>query len=148
MPFTIHEGATKRQMFWNIARPQEVVPENLPENWQTTMGQGLPVKQIPHLEYPRVVYKHPKKAHMEIQHRNDRFEIVGTEVVPTAHKTKIVNNESELNEALAKGWRKEPYIPAPPQKVDEGIYEDDDEDIPLLPPTPRKSTRGSKENPL
>ena len=121
MPFAIHEEAVKKQMSHIVGRPQEQVPEVLPENWQGTIGQGLPVKQIPHLEFPRVIYMHPNEPLQEIEHRNDKFELVGTEVVPTEHLTKLVQNEAELDAALAEGWVKEPYIPkaAPKQP---GLY--------------------------
>lgn len=137
MPFTIHEAATKKQMFLNVRRPQEVVPEVLPENWTGTNMQGLPVREIPHHEYPKVVYKHPRVPFREIEHRNDRFELVGTELAPTEHLTKVVSCEAHKNggpkecadcqkaleAALAKGWRKEPYIPAPPPKrEDDDLY--------------------------
>jgi len=122
MGFTIHEEAAKKQMFWNVTRPQETVPEVLPQNWNGTMSGGLPVKQIPHMEFPRVVYLHPTEPLREIKHRNDRFELVGTEVVPTEHLTKIVNNEDELRAALAEGFVKEPYLPKPAPAETENIY--------------------------
>ncbi len=112
MPFTIHEEAVKKQMSHIVGRPQEQVPEVLPENWQGTAGQGLPVRQIPHLEFPCVVYMHPNEPLQEIEHRNDKFELVGTEVVPTEHLTKVVHNDAELKAATESGWVKEPYIPA------------------------------------
>lgn len=120
MPYTIHEEAVKKQMSHIVGRPQEVVPEVLPENWQGTVGQGLPVKQIPHMEFPRVLYLHPNEPYVEIKHKNDRHEIVSTELVPTEHKTRLVNNEAELKALLAQGWVKEPYIPqpAPDENVD------------------------------
>ncbi len=121
MPFAIHEEAVKKQMSYIVGRPQEQVPETLPENWQGTAGQGLPVKQIPHMEFPRVVYMHPNEPLQEIEHRNDKFELVGTEVVPTEHLTKIVHNETELKAAVEEGWVKHPYIPAPAPKSP-GLY--------------------------
>lgn len=122
MPFTIHEGAAKKQIQLNVTRPQEAVPADLPEAWTGTMSGGLPVRQIPHLEFPRVVYMHPNEPYQEIEHRNDRFEVVSTDLVPTEHLTRIVKNESELQEALESGWVKEPYIPkAAPSKA-EGLY--------------------------
>jgi hypothetical protein len=121
MPFAIHEEAIKKQMSHIVGRPQEQVPEVLPENWQGTVGQGLPVKQIPHMEYPRVVYMHPNEPYQEIEHRNDKFELVGTEVIPTEHLTKVVKNDTELDAALADGWVKEQYIPKAPPKTP-GLY--------------------------
>ena len=149
MGFKIHEQALKKQWYWNVGRPQEVVPEVLPENFQGTQSQGLPVVQIPHLEFPRIVYKHPKKPFRKVEHRNDNFEVVGTETIPTEHLTKAVNNEIELKAALARGWRKEPYIPAAPPSVEDDIYGKDDEEEPTsLASAPKRSIRGTAENPL
>lgn len=121
MPFAIHEEAVKKQMSVIVGRPQEQVPEVLPENWQGTVGQGLPVKQIPHMEFPRIVYMHPNEPLQTMEHRNDKFELVGTEVVPTEHLAKQVKNEDELIAALAEGWVKEPYIPQAAPKAP-GLY--------------------------
>lgn len=122
MPYTIHEEAVKKQMNYIVSHPQEQVPDILPENWQSTAGQGLPVKQIPHLEFPRVVYMHPNEPFQEIEHRNDKFELVGTETVPTEHLTKVVNSEHELKAALEEGYVKEPYIPKPAPAKNSGLY--------------------------
>jgi hypothetical protein len=148
MPFEIHEEAFRKATEINVMRPQEAVPDPLPDNWSGTPNRGLPVRQIPHNEYPRVVYKHPKVLFKEKEHRNANFELVYVERIPTEHKSKLVKDEEELKQALAKGWRKDPYIPAPPPKPDAGIYDDDDEDVSSLPPAPKKVTRGTAENPL
>ncbi len=126
MPFTIDEEAAKRQMQLNIMRGQETVPRQpdgtLREGWSGTMSGGLPVKQIPHLEFPRVLYMHPNEPFEIVEHRNDKFEIVSTDTVPTEHLTKVVNNEAELKAALEEGWVKEMYIPAPPPPKTAGLY--------------------------
>jgi len=122
MPFQIHEAAIKKQMNWIVSRPQEQVPEVLPENWQSTTGQGLPVKQIPHLEFPRVVYMHPNEAFETIEHRNDKFEIVSTDTIPTEALTKTVNNDAELKAAMDEGWVKEAYIPKAAPTKNAGLY--------------------------
>lgn len=122
MPFTIHDEAIKKQMNWDVTRPQEQAPDPLPEGWTGTAGGGLPVKQIPMREFPRVVYMHPNEAFQEIEHRNDKFELVGTEVVPTEHLTKVVKNEAELKVALEEGWVKEPYIPKPAPAKNSSLY--------------------------
>ncbi len=49
-----------------------------------------PVKSIPTLEFPRVVYKHPNKAFKIIEHRNTRHELVDEEYVATEHMTKVI----------------------------------------------------------
>jgi hypothetical protein len=125
MPFTLDEEAAKKQLQLNIMRGQEAVPREpngtLREGWSGTISGGLPVRQIPHLEFPRVVYLHPNDPFQEIEHRNDRYELVGTEVVPTEHLTKIVNNDAELTAALDEGWLKEPYIPKSAPKSP-GLY--------------------------
>jgi hypothetical protein len=123
MPYAIDIEASKRQMFLNVMRPQEVVPREpdgtLREGWSGTMSGGLPVKQIPHAEFPKVVYMHPNEPYQEVEHRNDRFEVVSTDLVPTEHLAKHVNSKAELEAALADGWVTEPYIAkAPPTKKD------------------------------
>lgn len=126
MPFTIDEEAAKKQMQLNIMRGQETVPRQpdgtLREGWSGTMSGGLPVKQIPHLEFPRVLYLHPNEPYVEIKHKNDRHEVVSTEFVATEHLTKTVNNDVELNAALAHGWVKEPYIPEAPRHENDDLY--------------------------
>jgi hypothetical protein len=74
---------------------------------------GIPVKVIPHAEFPRIVYKHPNQPYREIEHRNTKHEIVDVETVPTEHLTRKVETAEELESALADGWVKEAYIPKP-----------------------------------
>ena len=126
MGFTIDIEACRKQMFLNVMRPQEVVPRQadgtLPEGWSGTNSQGLPVKQIPIIEYPKVVYLHPNEPTRKIVHRNLNHEIVEEELIPTEHLTKMVQNEAELKAALEEGWCERPYIPAVPEKPDSGLY--------------------------
>jgi hypothetical protein len=121
-PFTIHEAAAKKQHAINIMRPQEAVPADLPENFGGTMGQGLPVMQIPHMEFPRVLYMHPNEPTKIVLHRNEKHEVVHEELVQTEHLTMTVNSEEELKKALKDGWVREPYIPEPLPKTDAGLY--------------------------
>lgn len=113
-------------MFLNVMRPQEVVPRQpdgtLREGWAGTISGGLPVKQIPHAEFPKVVYMHPNEPYQEIEHRNDRFEVVSTDLVPTEHLAKHVQNEAELKAALAEGWLEKPYIPEPAPTKKDSLY--------------------------
>ena len=81
-----------------------------------------PLVPIPHMEYPRVVYMHPNEPFRTIEHRNDDFEVVGTERVPTEHLSKKVANEVELKAALDEGWVKEPYIQKAPPNPNAGLY--------------------------
>lgn len=122
MPFAIHEPAMKKQHAINIMRPQEQVPENLPETFGGTMSQGLPVKQIPHADFPRIVYMHPNEPTKVVEHRNANFEVVGTEIVQTEHLTQKVADEKELSAALKAGWVLKPYIPKPLPASDAGLY--------------------------
>jgi len=101
-----------------------------------------PTKPIPHMEFPRVVYKHPVEPFVTIEHRNAKFEVVGEEVVPTEHLTRVIPSEvhmreahptgtvtgacskysAELKEALAEGWVTEPYVPEAPPDPREKLY--------------------------
>lgn len=84
---------------------------------------GLPVKVIPHAEFPRILYKHPKEPFRKIEHRNAQHEVVDVETVPTEHLTRQVSEE-ELTQALKEGWVKEPYIPKPAPDPLAHLYED------------------------
>jgi hypothetical protein len=77
-----------------------------------------PVKSIPHAEFPKLVYKHPKEPFGTIAHRNAKHEIVHEEVVPNEHLTLVVSDRSALAKALKDGWLEQPYIQqAPPGKA-------------------------------
>jgi hypothetical protein len=80
------------------------------------------VKEIPFLEFPKVVYMHPNEPVRKILHRNLNHEIVEEELIPTEHMAKAVNDESELKAALESGWVERPYIPAAIEKPDDGLY--------------------------
>jgi hypothetical protein len=51
-----------------------------------------PTRMMPHREYPRMVYLHPRDKTKE-------------------HRTKTVADSPELEAALAQGYKKEPHIP-------------------------------------
>lgn len=136
MAFTIHKAAAKKQMFWNISRPQEPVPADIPANWQGTPGQGLPVVQIPFYPFPCVVYLYPNSPTKTVIHRNQTHEIVHEEELATEALTMVVGCEvhkdggpkecpdcnKALKAALEEGWQTTPYIPEPPANPDAGLY--------------------------
>lgn len=126
MGFTIDVEASKKQMFLNVMRPQEVVPRQpdgtLRDGWAGTISGGLPVKQIPHADFPKAIYMHPNEPWEEIEHRNDRFEVVSTDYVPTEHLVKVVQNEAELKAALVAGWVEQPYIQQAPPTSKDSLY--------------------------
>jgi hypothetical protein len=119
---TIHPEAVKKQMNWNVSIPQEMVDEKLPVNFQGTRGGGLPVKRIGYHEFPRVLYMHPNEPFETVEHRNDKFEVVSTDTIPTEHLVKTVHNEAELKAALEDGWVKEPYVPKAAPTRNAGLY--------------------------
>jgi hypothetical protein len=135
-PYAIHEEAMKKQGSVSIMRPQEAVPTVLAPNFGGTMGGGLPVRQIPTYKFPLIVYMHPNEPTQEIEHRNDKFEVVGTEVVQTEHLTRSIACaahaatgaekcdacEKVLKLALSEGWVEEPYIPEPLPNRNVGLY--------------------------
>ncbi|MFC5861089.1 hypothetical protein ACFPT7_02160 [Acidicapsa dinghuensis] len=83
-------------------------------------AQGLPVKQIPHQEYPRVIYKHPNAPFYVEEHRNVNHEVVHREVKSADHRTHVCKSKSEHEQKLAEGWKNEPYIQlAPPDPMDD-----------------------------
>jgi len=54
-----------------------------------------PMRVIPHLEFPRMVYLHPKDKQKE-------------------HRSLIVPDKKELEAAMKKGYKLQPHIPVPP----------------------------------
>jgi hypothetical protein len=115
MPHTVDEERMKGKPFTRDG--VEVKPILQMENGNP------PVKFIPHMEFPRVLYKHPNEPFVEVEHRNDKFELVGTELVATEHISKVVANEAEMKAALADGWVKEPYLPQAPPNPHAGLYD-------------------------
>lgn len=85
-------------------------------------AQGLPVKHIPHQEYPRCVYRHPVQAYREVLHRNVNHEIVDRELVATEHLVHVCHSEQEHKQKLSEGWFEEPYIPQAPPNPTEHLY--------------------------
>lgn len=110
MPYTIDEERFSKQETLDLSKPQ-----NTPH--------GLPVKQIPTFEFPRVLYKHPNEPYRKVLHRNAQHEIVEEEIVATEHLTCTVTNAEEQKQKLAAGWVKEPYIMQTPPDPTEALYE-------------------------
>lgn len=115
MPFTID---TERMKAGNpfMRDGQEVKP------LLELRNNEPPVIPIPHMEYPRVVYLHPNEPFRTIEHRNDKFEVVGTERVPTEHLSKTVADKKELEAAMDEGWVTEPYIHKAPPNPNANLY--------------------------
>lgn len=109
MPHAIDQEAFSKRHTFDVSQPDGT-------------PTGLPVKQIPHMEYPRVVYKHPTEPFKKIEHRNRAYEIVGIETIPAEHLSMIVNNEKELAKALKDGWMKEPYKAPPLPDPNANLY--------------------------
>lgn len=98
-----------------------------------------PVKPIPHMEFPRVVYKHPNEPFTTTEHRNARHELVDEEIIPSEHLSKVVACEAHLQsagvqgicrdcqkalkEALEEGWVLEPYKQETPPDRKAGLYD-------------------------
>lgn len=82
-------------------------------------AHGLPVKHIPHMEFPRCVYKHPNAPFFVEEHRNVNHEVVHREVKSAEHRVHVCANKAEHDQKLAEGWKNEPYIQlAPPDPMD------------------------------
>ena len=109
MPLAIDEEALKKRETLDVSAPQGT-------------AHGLPVKSIPHYEFPRVVYLHPSEPFMKIEHRNDRREIVQVETVATEHEAKTVGDADELEAALAEGYVLVPYLQKAPPDPRAKIY--------------------------
>lgn len=110
MPFAVDEERMVTQTALDMSRPP-----NTP--------QGLPLKNIPFNEFPRVLYKHPVKPFKKVEHRNTKHEVVHTEYEATEHLTCAVHNREEMARKLKEGWVKEPYIQQAPPDPDAALYE-------------------------
>ncbi len=106
MPLTVDEEKFAKQETLDMTKPQGT-------------SQGLPVKQIPHQEYPRCVYKHPNSPFFVEEHRNVNHEVVHREVKASEHRVHICKTETEHKQKLAEGWKNEPFLQqAPPDPMD------------------------------
>lgn len=115
MPHTIHEEALRdsQKVALDVTAPDYVATKGADGHFRHQ--PGIPVRNIPILEFPRVVYKHPKEPYFRKEHRNKEHEIVDVEMLPAEALSRVVGDEAELKAALAEGYVKDPYIaPAPP----------------------------------
>jgi hypothetical protein len=110
MPLAIDEEKFATQTTLDLSKPQGT-------------PQGLPVKQIPHYEFPKIVYLHPRKAYRVVEHRNADHVVVHRENVATEHRAHVCQDQAEFERMERQGYQTEPYIPvAPPSAEDEEIY--------------------------
>lgn len=109
MPQTIDIEKFKTQMTFDVSAPQG-------------SPTGIPVKQIPYMEYPRVVYKHPLEPFRTILHRNTKQEVVREEIVATEHIALKVEDEAGLKKAMKEGYELKPYVPQAPPDPDAHLY--------------------------
>lgn len=109
MPQTVDIERMKKQMTFDVSAP-------------AGSATGIPVMQIPVLEFPRVVYKHPVEPFRTIVHRNNKFEVVGEEVIPAEHISLVVADAEALKKALAEGYDLKPYLPQAPPDPDAHLY--------------------------
>ena len=82
-----------------------------------------PTKSIPHMEFPKVLYKHPTKPFITIEHRNAKHELVEEEIVPASHVTLVVADQKAQDKAVKEGWVTKPYIPQAPPDPNAGLYD-------------------------
>lgn len=135
MPNTIDEERFGSQETLDLSKPQGT-------------AQGLPVKQIPHQEYPRVVYKHPNAPFYVEEHRNANHEVVHREVKSAEHRTHVCQSKAEHGRKLDEGWKNEPYIQlAPPDPMDDLYGEVIADDIARKGGRKKQVSEGSKSTP-
>jgi|SRR5215469_14276284 len=109
MPLAIDEEKFAKQQTLDMSKPQGT-------------PQGLPVKHIPHAEYPRCVYRHPNEPFHEVLHRNANHEVVHRELVPSEHLVHMCQNKAEFEAKRREGWRVDPYIAQAPPNPTEHLY--------------------------
>jgi len=87
----------------------------------TLQIEKMPTKEIPHQEFPKVVYKHPKQPF-----RTEIHTIQGREQevqVALEAKTRVVGDKRELKQALDEGYTEQIYVaPATPEPSDAEYY--------------------------
>jgi hypothetical protein len=109
MPLVIDEEKLAKMTVLDLSKPQG-------------FAGGLPVKGIPHYEYPRCVYRHPVEPYREVVHRNANHEVVHRELVATEHQVHVCQNEQEFKKKLKEGWVADPYIAQAPPDPTEHLY--------------------------
>lgn len=109
MPQTVDFEKMKTQMTFDVSAP-------------TNSPTGIPMKQIPVIEFPRVVYKHPTEPFRTVIHRNAKHEVVQEEIVPSEHLTMTVLDADALKAATKAGWVTKPYLPQTPPDPDANLY--------------------------
>lgn len=100
--------------------PHVIDEEKLNDPSTTTLDIAHPpLKQVPHAEYPKMVYLHPKDKAKE-------------------HKHRIVESREEEEAAAKKGYRTKPHIPVVPDEdeLDAGEFETSSE-----PAAPRAESK-------
>lgn len=83
-----------------------------------------PTVQIPHMEFPRILYKHPNEPFRKVLHRNHDHIVVHEETVQTEHMTMAVADQKELDQAITSGWTTKPYMPEPLPDPLAGLYDE------------------------
>lgn len=97
MPYEVDEEAMRKALSVNFSNP--------------------PVRPIPFLAFPAMVFKHPKEPF--------RKEMVDGKSVQVANEalTQIVQDQEELDKALSEGWTQKMYVaPAVPDAKFSKIY--------------------------
>jgi hypothetical protein len=90
--------------------PKEVDVEAMKELKMLDLSKP-PMRDIPHMEFPKCIYLHPKDKYRVIRRKDDRGNVVEEYKEPTTHKSKVVADKAELDKALKSGWKREPYLP-------------------------------------
>lgn len=84
--------------------PQEIDEEKLAAATTLDMSKP-PVRQIEKREFPKMVFLHPKDKSKE-------------------HRTRIVQDDVELQQALKEGWRRSGHVPVIEQpEIDQTEYD-------------------------
>ena len=110
------------------AKPHQEIPDKYdPVTGAVTPGRfvagrtnpgTLPMRDIPHQEFPRAVYLHPKKSHRRMLlpidgHGNKEWQWIQNEA-----KTKNVKSHEELEAAKKQGYQMKHYVAPPPPVAD------------------------------
>jgi hypothetical protein len=121
MPQQVDDAAMRemKEVTLPAAKPPQIIAERVTEDGALVPGkviQGrtvastIPLRDIPHMEFPRVIYLHPKRPYKRMYlpvdgHGNKEWVWIANE--PTSKK---VANDEELKKALKQGFELKPYI--------------------------------------
>lgn len=126
MPQQVDDAAMRemKEVILPAAKPAQIISERVLDSGEIVPGKvipartvpgTIPVRDIPHMEFPKIVYKHPTKAYKRMYLPVDGHGNKDWQWVPQEATTRKVANEEEFKAALKQGFQAKNYVmPAEP----------------------------------